>query len=157
MVDFIFFGSKITAGGDCSHEIKRCLHLGKKIMTNLESILKQRHYYFNRGPSNQVYGFSSGHVWMWDLDYKESWMPKNLCFWTVALQSPLNCKEIQPVHPKRDQCWVFIGSVQLMLKLKLQYFGHLMWRADSSEKNFMLWKIEGGRRRVRTAEHEMVG
>ena len=64
VVDFIFFGSKITAGGDCSHEIKRCLHLGKKIMTNLESILKQRHYYFNRGPSNQVYGFSSGHVWM---------------------------------------------------------------------------------------------
>ena len=73
----------------------------------------QRYYFVNKGPSSQGYGFSSGHVWMWELDYKESWMLKNLCFWTVVLEktleSPLDCKEIQPVHPKGDPSWVFIG------------------------------------------------
>ena len=112
--DFIFLGSKITADSDCSHEIKRHLFLGRKAMTNLDSILKkQRHYFANKGPSSQGYGFSSGHVWMWELDYKESWVPKNWCFWTVVLEktleSPLNCKEIQPVNPKRNQSWIFIG------------------------------------------------
>ena len=75
--DFIFLGSKITADGECSHEIKRCLLLGRKAMTNLDSILKSRHYFANKGPSSQGYGFSSGHVWMWELDYKESSAPKN--------------------------------------------------------------------------------
>ena len=71
--DFIFLGSKITADGDCSHEIKRCLLFGRKAMTNLDSVLKkQRHYFANKGPSSQYFGFSSGHVWMWELDYKES-------------------------------------------------------------------------------------
>ena len=95
--------------------------------------------------------FSSGHVWMWELDCKESWEPKNWCFWTVVLEkileSPLDCKEIQPVLPKGDQPWVFIEG--LMLKLKLQYLGHLMRRANSSEKTPMLGKIEGRRRRER--------
>ena len=72
-----------------------------------QHIKKQRHYFANKGLSSQGYGFSSGHVWMWDLDYKESWAPKNWCFWTVVLEktleSPLDCKEIQPVHPKGDQ------------------------------------------------------
>ena len=73
MADFIFLGSKITADGDCSHEIKRCLLLGRKVMTNLDSIIKkQRHYFANKGPSSQGCGFSSGHIWMWELDYKES-------------------------------------------------------------------------------------
>ena len=89
---------------------------------------------------------------MWELDYKESWAPKNWCFWTVVLEktleSPLNCKEIQPVYPKGNQSWVFIGKI-LMLKLKLQYFGHLMQRTESLEKTPMLGKIEGWRRRVR--------
>ena len=75
-------------------------------------IKKQRYYFVNKGPSSQGYGFSSGHVWMWELDYKESWALKNRCFWTVVLEktlvSPLDCKEIQPVHPKGDQSWVFI-------------------------------------------------
>ena len=88
---------------------------------------------------------------MWELDYKESWAPKNWCFWTVVLEktlaSPLDCKEIQPVHPKGGQSWVFMKG--LMLKLKLQYFGHLMRRADSSEKTLMLGKIEGRRTRGR--------
>ena len=84
-------------------------------------------------------------------DFKESWAPKNWCFWTVVLEktlkSPLDCKEIQPVHPKGDESWIFIGRTEL--KLKLQYFGHLMWRTDSLEKTLMLGKAEGRRRRGR--------
>ena len=146
---FLGGGSKITADGTCSHEIKRHLLLGRKAMANLESILKkQRHYFANKGPSSQSYGFSSSHLWMWEVDYKEGWVPKNWCFWTVVLEktleSPLDCKEIQPVHPKGKQPWIFIGR---MLKLKLQYLGHLMWRTDSFEKTLMLGKTEGWRRR----------
>ena len=114
VTDFIFLGSKITAHGDCSHDIKRHLLPGRQIMTKLESIFqKQRHYFANKGPSSQSYGFSSSRVWMWKLDYKEGWALKNWCFWTVVLEmtleSPLDCKEIQPVHHKGDQSWVFIG------------------------------------------------
>ena len=110
----IFLGSKITADGDCSHEIKQCLLLGRKAMTNLDSILKSRDITFaNKGLSSQSYGFSSSHVWMWKLDCKESSALKNCCFWTVVLEktleSPLNFKEIKPVHPKGNQSWVFIG------------------------------------------------
>ena len=112
VADFILGGSKITADGDCSHEIKRCLLLGRKAMTNLDSILKSREI-TNKCVSSQSYGFSSSHVWMWQLDYKESWAPKNWCFWTVVLEktleSPLDCKEIQPVYPKGNQSWIFIG------------------------------------------------
>ena len=109
---FIFLGSKITADGDCSHEIKRCLLLGRKVMTNLDSILRSRDVTLPT-KSSQCYGFSSSHVWVWELDYKESWALKNWCFWTVVLEktleSPLDCKEIQPVHPKGNQSWIFIG------------------------------------------------
>ena len=112
---------------------------------------KQRHYFANKGPSSQGYVFSSGHVWMWELDYKESWAPKNWCFWTVVLEktleSPLDCKEIQPVHPKGNQSWIFPARTDS--EAKLQNFGHLMWRTDSFEKTVMLGKIEGGRRRGR--------
>ena len=104
VTDFIFRGSKITADGDCSHEIKRWLLLERKAMTNLDS----------KGLSGQSYGFFGSHVWMWELDYKESWVPKNWCFWTVVLEktleSPLDCKEITPVNPKRNQSWIFIGK-----------------------------------------------
>ena len=78
-----------------------------------QHIKKQRYYFANKGPSSRGHGFSSGHVWMWELDCEESWVPKNWCFWTVVLkkplESPLDCKEIQPVHPKGDQSWVFFG------------------------------------------------
>ena len=78
-----------------------------------QHIRKQRYYSANKGPSSQSYGFSSSHVWMWELDYKESWVPKNWCFWTVVLEetleSPLDCKEIQPVHLKGNQSWILIG------------------------------------------------
>ena len=86
---------------------------------------------------------------MWELDCEEGWAPKNWCFWTVVLEktleSLLDCKEIQPVHPKGNQSWIFIEG--LMLKLKFQYFGHLIWRTDSLEKTLLLGKIEGRRRR----------
>ena len=146
--DFIFKGSKITADRTCSHEIKRRLLLGRKGMTNLDSILKSRDI-ADKGPFSQSYDFSSNRVWMWELDYKESWAPKNWCFWTVVLEKTLESpwtvkrpnqsilKEISPEYS-------FEG---LMLKLKLQYFGHLMWRSDSLEKILMLGKIEGRRRR----------
>ena len=112
--DLIFLGSKITADGDCSHAIKRHLLLGRQVSDQpRQHIQKQRYYFANKGPFSQGYGFSSGHLWMWELDCEESWAPKNWCFWTVVLEktfeSPLDCKEIQPVHPKGDQSWVFIG------------------------------------------------
>ena len=111
-----------------------------------QHIKKQRHYFANKGPSSQSYGFSSGHVWMWELYYKEGWVLNNWCFWTVVLEltleSPLDCKEIQPVHPKGNQSWVEYSLEGQMLKL--QYFGHLM-RTDSMEKT-LRWerlKTEG--------------
>ena len=133
----LILDSKVTTDGDCSHEIKRRLLLGRKAVTNLDSILKSRDIFFaNKGPSSQSFGFSRSHVWMWELDYKDSWALKNWCFWTVVLEttleSPLGCKEIQAVHLKGNQFWVFIGRTDR--KLKLQYFGHLLWRTDSFEK-----------------------
>ena len=96
----------------------------------------------------QSYSFSSSHVWMWELDHKESWAPKNWCFWTVVLEktleSPLNCKEIQSVNPEGNHSWKFIGRTNAE-KLKLQYFGYLIQRTDSLEKTQMLGKIKGGR------------
>ena len=113
-----------------------------------QHIKKLRHYFADKGPSSQSYGFSSGHVWMWELDYKESRAPKNWCFWTVVWGRLLRAswmarrsnqstlKEISPEYSLEG----------LMLKLKLQYFGHLMWRTESLEKTLMLGKIEGGRK-----------
>ena len=90
VTDFILGrGSKITADGDCSQEIKRHLLIGRKAMTNLDSILKSGHYFAEKGPSSQSYGFSNRHVWMWESDHKESWAPKNWCFQTVMLEKIL--------------------------------------------------------------------
>ena len=113
-----------------------------------QHIKKQRHYFVDKGQSSESYGFSSS-VWMWELDYKESWVPKNWCFWTAVLEkileSPLDCKEIKLVHPKGNQSMNEYSLGGLMLKL--QYFGHLMWSANSLEKTLMLGKVEGRRRR----------
>ena len=115
MTDFIFLGSKITADGDCSHEIKRHLLLGRKAMTNLDNILKSRDITLPTEVclDSQSYGFPSIHVWMWMLNHKETWVLKNWCFWIVVLEktleSPMNCKEIKPVHPKGNKSWIFIG------------------------------------------------
>ena len=101
-------------------------------------IKKQRHYFVNKGPSSQGYGFSSGHVWMWELDYKESWAQKNWCFWTVVLEktleSPLDCKEIQPVHSKGDQSWVFIGRTDFEAETPI------LWPPDAHLKRPWCWE-----------------
>ena len=114
VTDFIFLGSKITVDGDCSHEIKRCLLLGWKTMTNLNSILKSRDVtLLTKAHMVKTVFFSSSHVWMWELDHEEGWVPKNWCFWTVVLErtleSPLDSKEIKSVNPKGNQSWIFIG------------------------------------------------
>ena len=144
--DFIFLGSKITADGDCSPEIKRCLLLGTKVVTNLINLLKSRDV-TDASVSSQRYGFSSSHVWMSELDHKESWALKNYfelsywrrllrVLWTARKSNQSILKEISPEYSLKA----------LMLKLKLQYFGHLMQRTDSLEKTLMLGKIEGGKR-----------
>ena len=106
------YSFKITADGDCSHEIKRCLLLGRKAMTNLDSILKSRDIFANKSLSSQSYGFSSTLVWMWELDHKEGWALKNWYFWTVVLEktleSPLDFRETKPVNLKGNQPWIFI-------------------------------------------------
>ena len=116
-----------------------------------QHIQKQRHYFANKGPASQGYGFSSSHVWMWELDCEEGWGPKNWCFWTVVLEktveSPLDCKEIQPVHSEGDQPWVYFGRNDA--KAETPYFGPLMQRVNSLEKTLMLAGFGDRRRRGR--------
>ena len=136
------------------HEIKRFFLLGRKTVTNLDRILKSRDITADKGPPSQSYGFSSSQVWMWELDCKESWEPKNWCFWTVVLEktleSPLDCKEIQPVHPKGDQAWIFIGRTETPI------FG------PSHVKNWLIGKDPGAGKDWKQeekgiTEDEMVG
>ena len=123
-------------------------HWKKSYDKRRQHIKKLRHYFANKGLYSQSYGFSSSCVWMWKLDHKEGWVQENWYFWTVVLEktleSYLDSKEIKPVNLRGNKPWIFIG---LMLKLKFQYFGHLMQRANSLEKTLMLGKIEGRRRR----------
>ena len=122
-----------------------------------QHIKKQRHYFAKKGPSSQSYRFSSSHVWMWELDYKESWAPKNWCFWTVVLEKtlerPLNSKEIQSVHPKGNQSWIFTGRTDAEAETPV------LWPPDW--KNWLSWKDPDAgkdwRREKGTTEDEMVG
>ena len=123
-----------------------------------QHIKKQRHYFASKGPSSQGYGFSSSHVWIWELDYKESWALKNWCFWTVVLEktleSPLDCKEIQPVHPKGDQSWVFIERTDVEAETPI------LWPPDA--KNWLIRKDpdpgkDWRQKEKRMTEDEMVG
>ena len=138
-------GSKITAGGGCNHEIKRYLLLGRKTMTNLDSILKSRDITLpTKVHLVKAMVFFSSHVWMWELDHKESWAPKNWCFWTVilekTLESPFDCEEIKPVHPKGDQSWIFIGRIDAEAETPI------LWPPDA--KSWLIWKgKDWGRRR----------
>ena len=132
----LFFAAPKSLQGDCIPEIKRCLLLGRKTMTNLDSILKSRVITLLTGPSSQSYGFSSSHVWMWELDCKEGWAPKNWCFWTVVLEktleSPLNCKEIKLVNHKGNQSWIFIGRTDAEAEIPT------LWPPDA--KNWLIGK-----------------
>ena len=148
-VRLYFLGSKITADGDCSHEIKRCLLLGRKVMTNLSGIFKSRDITLPTKVHLVKAMIFPVVMYGCELYGEESWKLKNWCFWTVVLErtleSPMDCKEIQPVHPKADQSWVFILRTDAEAETPL--LGHLMRRADSLEKTLMLGKIEGRSRR----------
>ena len=132
-------------------KLKDVCFLEEKLDQPRQHIKKQRYYFANKGSSSQSYGFSSSHVWMWELNHKEGWVPKNWWFWTAVLEktldSPLDCKKIQPVFLKEINGEYLLEG--LMLKLKLQYFSHLMWRANSLGKTLMVGKIEGRRTRGR--------
>ena len=168
MTDFLFLCAKVTEDGDCSHEIRRWLLLGRKAMTKLDSVLKSRDFTANKAPYSQGYVFpvimdgceswtvkkaecqriDAFKLWCWKRLLKVPWAPKNWCLQTVVLEKtpeiPAGSKEIKPVNLKRDQPWISLEG--LILKLKLQYIGHLMWTHDSLEKFLMLGKIEGRRR-----------
>ena len=144
--DFIFLGSKITADGDCSQEIKKMLTPWKESYDQpRQYIKKRRHHFADKGPYSQIYGFSSSHMKVWELEHNKGWVPKNLCFRTVVLEktleSPLDCKEIKPIHPKGNQHWIFTGRTDAEAEAPI--LGHPMWRGDSLEKTLMLGKIEG--------------
>ena len=139
-------------------KLKDTYSLEGKLWQPRQHIKKERHYFANEGLSSQSYGFPSGHVWMWELDYKEGWMPKNWCFWTVVLEKtpecPLDCKEIQPAHPKGDQSWVFIGGIDVEAETLI------LW--PPAEKSWLIWKNPDAGKDWRqeekgTTEDEMVG
>ena len=121
VTEFLFLGSKITADNDCRHEIKRCVLLVRKVMTNVESILKNKDIMLLNQVLESSYVFSSNHIQIRELDNKQGWAPKNWCFWILVLEkileSPLDCMEIKPVNPKGNPPWNSLKS--LMLKLKL--------------------------------------
>ena len=123
-----------------------------------QHIKKQRHHFANKRPPSQVYGFSSSHVWMWELNYEESCALKNWCFWTVGLEktleSPLDCKKIQPVYPKGNQSWIFIGRTDVEAETPI------IWPPDA--KNWLIWKDpdvgkDWRREEKGTTEDKMVG
>ena len=159
MSNFILGGSKITANGDCSHEIKRLLLLGRIVMTNLDSMLKSRDITL---PTKvclvKAMVFPSSHVGMWELDYKESWVPKNWCFLTVVLEktleSPLDFREIQPVHPKGNQSWMFIGRTDVEAETLILWPPDaergLIWKDPDAGKD---WRWEN----MGLTEDEMIG
>ena len=159
VTNFILGGSKITADGDCSHEIKRRLLLGRQVMTNLDSIFKSRDITL---PTKvclvKAMFFSSGHVWLWELDCEESWVLKNWCFWTVVLEktleSPLDCKEIQPVHSKGDQSWVFFGRTDAKAETLILWPPHAKsWLTGKDPDAGRDW----GQEEKGTTEDEMAG
>ena len=158
MTDFIFLGSKITADGDCSHEIKRCLLLGRQAMTNLDNILKNRDITLPTKVRLVKDSFSHSHVCVWELDHKESWALKNWCFWAMVLkktlENPLDSKEIKPVNTKRNQSWLFFGRSDAETEVPI------LWPPDA--KNWLIWKDPDAGKDWRqeekgTTEDEMVG
>ena len=158
VADFIFLGSKITADSDCSNEIKTLAPWKKSYDQPRQHIKKQRHYFANKGPSSQGYGFSSSRVQMWELDYKKSWALKSWCFWTVVLEktleSPLDCKGIQPVHPKGNRSWIFFGRTNPEAEAPIRWPPHV--------KNWFIGKDpdagrDWGQEEKGTTDDEMAG
>ena len=154
-----FLGSKITADSDCNHEIKRCLLLERNVMTNLDSILKSRDIILpTKVHLVKAMFFSSGHVWMWELDCEEAWVLKNWWFWIVVLEktleSPLDCKEIQPVHSEGDQSWVFFGRNDAKAETPVLWPPHAKsWLNGKDSDAGRNWGLE----EKGTTEDEMAG
>ena len=155
VTDLIGGGSKITV--DCSHEIKRCLLLEKTLWKSRQSIKNQRHLSADKGPYNQSHCFPSSHVWMWELDHKECWALKNLCFWTVVLgktlEGPLVCKEIQPVHSEEispEYSWRTDAEAETPILWPSDVKSCLIWKDPDAGKD---WRQE--ERGI--TEDEMVG
>ena len=134
--DFIFLAPKSLQMVTAAMKLKVLAPWKKSYDQPRQHFKKQRHYFANKGPCSQSYGFSSSHVCMWELNYKESWAPKNWCFWTAVLEktleSPLDCKEIQPVNPKGNQSWIFIGTTDADAEAPI------LWPLDV--KNWLIWK-----------------
>ena len=139
-------------------KLKDTCSLEEKLWPIRQHIKKQRHYFANKGPSSQGYGFSCGHVWMWELDCEESWVPKNWCFWTVVLakilESPLDNKEIQPVHPKGNQSWIFNGRTDAEGETPILWPPHVKsWLIGKDPDAGKHWRRE----EKGMTENEMVG
>ena len=158
VADFIFLGSKITVDSDCSHEIKTLSSWKKSYDQPRQHIKKQRHHFANKGLYSQTYGFSSSHAQMWELNHKESWAPKDWCFWNVMLEKTLECdldnKEIKPVNPQGNQPWIFVGRTDAEAEAPI------LWPPDV--KNGLTGKIpDAGKdweqEKKETTEDEMVG
>ena len=155
----IFGGCKVTADGDCGHEIKRHFLFRRKTMTNLDSILKSRdHYFANKGLSSQICGLSNNHIQMWELDRKENWALKNWSLWTVVLERtfehPLYCKGIQPVNPKGNQSWILIGRTDAKAECSILWppdAKSQLIRKDTDAGKDSRWEEKG------TTENNMVG
>ena len=138
-------------------KLKGTYSLEEKLWPTWQHIKNQRHYFVNKGPSSQGCSFSSSHVWIWELDNKESWVQMNWCFWTVVLEKTLesssDCKKIQPVHPKGDQSWVFIGRTDVEAETPV------LWPPDV--KSWLIWKDpdagkDWGQEEKRMTEDEMI-
>ena len=158
VTDFIFWAPKSLQMVTAPMKLKDACSLEESCDQTRQHIKKQRHYFANKCPSSQSYGFTSSHVWIWGLDHKESWALKNWCFWTVelekALESPLDCKEIQPVNPKRNQSWILIGRTGAEAETPK------LWPPDM--KNWLIEKDPDAGKDWRweekgTTEDEMVG
>ena len=152
VTDFIFLGSKITTDSDCSQEIKRCFFLGRKAMTNLDSILKSRDITLpTKAHIDKAMVFFSSHVLMWELDHKEGLALKNQCFQTVVLEktleSPLDCKEVKAVNRKRNQPWIYIGRTDTEAETPLLWPPDVKSWLIGKEETLMLGKTEGKKRR----------
>ena len=158
VTDFTFLAPKITADGDCSHEIKMLAPWKKSYDKPRQHIKKKRHYFASKGPSSQSHGFSSSHIWVWELEYKESWALKDWSFGIVVLEntleSPLDCMEIQPVRPKGNQSWIFIWRTDAEAEIPL------LWPPDA--KNWLIGKDpdagkDSKQEEKGTTEDEMAG
>ena len=141
----------------CSRPLPTHASLEAKLWPRPRQLIKkQRHYFDNKGSSSQIYGFSSSHIWMWELDCKENWVPKNCCFWTVVLEktleSPLDCKEIQPVHLKGNQSWIFIGRTDVEAETPILWppDAKSIWKDPDAGKDWR-WEKKG------MTKDEMVG